>query len=95
VTINGAEYVLEKYLPSKRPRHPYVCDHGIGVVVLGTSHGAECDEAHHPQLYNAATTVNAQRHLKIKHGIVKPGAIGVEEETEEEESGEPSQLTID
>jgi hypothetical protein len=96
VTIGDRSFILENYLHTKRPRHSWVWEHGIALVEQPKQDVQWCcklcDEAHHPQLYSAHTTSNAERHLKRKHGLKK---LEGDDESDDEEASQNSQSRID
>lgn len=99
VRIGDTPYFLEAHLHNRRPRTSWVWLHGIPIVQCSSMETFwscnHCDAVNSVQLYSAATTSTARRHLKRKHLIKKIKGVDDDGEAEEDEDEDNTQGKVD
>jgi len=81
LTINNRDsFILEGLLHSKhdRARYSYIWEHGTAVIDITKGRKVYwlcniCDEHYKTVLFDASTTSNSKKHLRVSHRIQKPG----------------------
>jgi hypothetical protein len=85
ILVKGKPYVLENWIDKRAnaKRYSWIGKHGVYLVQMDGNRKlnsfwscSECDRVGQSQLYSTGTTSTAERHLRDKHGVKKPGEIG-------------------
>jgi hypothetical protein len=83
ISVQRKQYVQEASIDKKAntKRYSWIGDHGVYLVEIDGNRKlntfwscSECDRLGDSQLYDTGTTSNAERHLRNKHKISKPGS---------------------
>jgi hypothetical protein len=83
ISVQRKQYVQEASIDKRAnaKRYSWIGDHGVYLVEIDGNRKlntfwscSECDRLGDSQLYDTGTTSNAERHLRTKHKISKPGS---------------------